>query len=90
VKQMTRSSWLHVSAGVVLVTFLTPTLSNYALFQIALGLALTLGSTGPLYELPLSYMMQKKVPTMRSLAGAVLAVAGIVVLAFRGTLPKEE
>jgi drug/metabolite transporter (DMT)-like permease len=89
-KEMTRSSWAHVSGGVLLVTFLTPTLSNYALFEIAIALALTLGSVGPLYALPLAYFLQKQVPTVRAYAGAVLAVAGIVVLAFRGTLPEEE
>jgi drug/metabolite transporter (DMT)-like permease len=88
--QMTRSAWAHVSAGVLLVTFLTPTLSNYALFEIAIALALTLGSVGPLYSLPLAYFLQKEVPTVRACAGAALAVAGIVVLAFRGTLPEEE
>jgi drug/metabolite transporter (DMT)-like permease len=88
--EMTRSSWAHVSGGVLLVTFLTPTLSNYALFEIAIALALTLGSVGPLYSLPLAYFLQKEVPTFRAYAGAFLAVAGIVVLAFRGTLPEEE
>jgi drug/metabolite transporter (DMT)-like permease len=88
--EMTRSSWTHVSGGVLLVTFLTPTLSNYALFEIAIALALTLGSVGPLYSLPLAYFLQKEVPTVRVYAGAVLAVAGIVILAFRGTLPDDE
>jgi drug/metabolite transporter (DMT)-like permease len=87
---MTKSSWFHVSGGVVLVTFLTPALSNYALFEIALALALTLTSVGPLYSLPLSFLLQKNVPTSRSLAGAVLAVAGVLVLAFRGTTPQDE
>lgn len=91
VQQMTRSSWLRVSAGVVLVTFLTPTLSNYALFEIAVGLALTLSSIGPLYQMPLSYLMQThSIPSLRSILGAILAVSGIVVLAFRGTLPEEQ
>lgn len=89
-KEMTRSSWAHVSGGVLLLTFLQPTLTNYALFELAIALALTLGSVGPLYSLPLAYFMQKEVPTVRAYAGAVLAVAGIVVLAFRGTLPEEE
>lgn len=106
---MTRSSWLHVTAGVALVSFLTPTLSNYALFEIALALTLTLTSVGPLYALPLSYCMavrrnaaatttaaseqqqhQRPVITLRALVGAVLAVAGIAVLAFWGTLPDDD
>jgi drug/metabolite transporter (DMT)-like permease len=88
--EMTRSSWAHVSGGVLLVTFLMPTLSNYALFEIAIALALTLASVGPLYSLPLAYFLQNEVPTVRAYAGAVFAVAGIVVLAFWGTLPEEE
>lgn len=87
--EMTRSSWLHVSAGVALVTFLSPTLSNYALFQITLALTLTLTSVGPLYALPLSYWMvtasRRRLPSLRAMVGAVLAVAGIAVLAFWGT-----
>ena len=82
--EMSRSSWLRASVGVVLVTFLSPTLSNYSLFEISLGLALTLTSIGPLYEMPLSYLLNKKHPTLRSLAGAVLAIAGVAILAFLG------
>ena len=87
--EMNRSSWLRISAGVVVVTFLSPTLSNYALFEIALALALTLTSIGPLYELPLSYLFNKKRPTLRSFEGAVLAIAGVAILAFRGSLADD-
>jgi hypothetical protein len=52
---MTKWVWLYVSIGVVLVTYMAPTLSNYALFEIPLALSLTLTSVGPLYALPLSY-----------------------------------
>ena len=84
VHTMSRSAWRNVAGGVVLVTFLTPSLSNYALFEIALALALTLGSISPLYSLPLAYFLQKVVPTPRACLGAALAVAGIAVLAFKG------
>jgi drug/metabolite transporter (DMT)-like permease len=87
-KEMSWSSWLHVSVSVLLVTFVTPSLSNYALFQIALALALTLGSVGPLYSLPLTYLLQNEVPTFRGVLGAMLAVAGVAVLTWKGTIPE--
>jgi drug/metabolite transporter (DMT)-like permease len=83
---MSRKSWLKVVAGVGLVTFLTPALSNYALFQIALALALTLGSVGPLYALPLSWLLQSDKPSLRACFGAGMAVAGVIVLSLFGTL----
>lgn len=83
-RNMKRKSWLQVCLGVLLVTFLTPALSNYALFQIALALALTLGSVGPLYSLPLTWLLQHDRPTLRACGGGLLAVAGIVVLSFLG------
>ncbi|CAB9511866.1 EamA-like transporter family [Seminavis robusta] len=88
VDSMSVAAWLHVSGGVLFVTFFTPALSNYALFQIALALALTLGSIGPLYALPLTYLLQKDqaMPSLQAGGGAVLAVAGILILAFWGTL----
>ena len=86
---MTRSSWGHVCLGVLLVTFATPSLSNYALFEIALGLALTLGSIGPIYSIPLTYLLQNEVPTVRGVLGAFLAVAGVAVLTWKGTIPDS-
>ena len=83
-RSMTRKTWLKVIMGVGLVTFLTPALSNYALFQIALALALTLGSVGPLYALPLTWLLQHDRPTIRAIVGGALAVAGIVILSLLG------
>ena len=88
--EMTRTCWWHVCGGVLLVTFANPMLSNYALFKIALALALTLGSIGPLYALPLSFALQNERPTARSILGAFLAVAGVVVLSLKGTVPDGE
>jgi drug/metabolite transporter (DMT)-like permease len=81
---MSRKRWLLVSAGVGFVTFLCPALSNYALFQMALALALALGSVGPLYSIPLSWFVHKERPTIRGSGGASAAVSGIVVLSFWG------
>ena len=83
---MTREAWFKIVIGVALVTFFTPALSNFALFQVALALALTLGSIGPLYALPLSWLLQNDKPTIRACAGAAMAVAGVVVLSLFGTL----
>jgi drug/metabolite transporter (DMT)-like permease len=93
--RMTRSSWVRVCVGTIFVTFLTPMLSNYALFQVALALALTLGSTGPLYSLLLSYLMPKTgqprtIPSKRCVVGTLTAVTGIIILAFYGMVPKES
>lgn len=81
---MNRKSWFYVCIGVAFVTFGAPALSNYALFQIALALTLTLTSVGPLYALPLSWLLQHDRATLRACIGACLAVGGIVVLSFRG------
>ena len=90
VAQMRKTDWMFVSLGVLLVTFATPSLSNYALFEIALALALTLGSIGPVYSLPLTYLLQHDPPSLRTCVGAFLAVAGVVVLALRGTVESGE
>ena len=78
------STWMRISFGVVFVSFLQPALTNYAMFQISLALLLTLESIGPLYSLPLSYILQGDRPTFRACVGAILAVIGIIVLSFKG------
>jgi drug/metabolite transporter (DMT)-like permease len=82
---LTRVGWLHINAGVALVTFLCPALSNYALFRLALGLAVSLGSVGPLYGLILDWPFKGRRPTVSGCAGALLAVAGVVILCLWGT-----
>lgn len=59
--RMTKSMWLYISLGVVFVTYIAPTLYNYALFEISLALTLTLTSIGPFYAIPLSYAVQRYV-----------------------------
>lgn len=82
--KMERRSWLLISLGVAFTTFATPALTNYALFQIALALALTLGSIGPVYMVPLAWLIKKERPSLRSFLGAILAVAGVAILSFFG------
>jgi drug/metabolite transporter (DMT)-like permease len=74
--------WAQATLGVIFVTFFTPALSNYALFQIALALALTLTSISPLYALFLEWAFygSERKPTLRALVGATLAAGGVVVL----------
>jgi drug/metabolite transporter (DMT)-like permease len=93
---MTKLTWFYVSIGVVFVTYIAPTLSNYALFEISLALTLTLTSIGPLYALPLSFLVRRYMydsdsqapspqpPTLRAWIGAVLSICGIILLAYTG------
>ena len=81
---LSRASWIRVTMGVLFVSFLTPALTNYAMFQIPLALLLTLESIGPLYSLPLAIVLQKECPSFRASIGAVLAVAGIALLSLEG------
>ena len=82
---MTRIGWMYITAGVGFVTFLCPALSNYALFQIALGMAVSLSSIGPLYGLLLDWPFKGKRPTMSGCAGVLLTIAGVIILCVWGT-----
>ena len=85
--QMNAKSWVKISIGVLFVTFFCPALSNYALFQIALALVLTLGSISPLYALLLEWPIHgaTKKPTLRAIGGASLAIGGVVILGIFNT-----
>jgi len=74
------NDWIKISIGVLFVTFLCPALSNYALFQIALALAITLGSISPIYALILEWPLTQKKPTLTAVTGATLAVGGVIFL----------
>lgn len=82
---LSRAGWTQITLGVGLVTFLTPALSNFALFRVALGLAVSLGSVGPLYGLLLDWPFRGRRPTAWGCAGVLLAIAGVVVLCAWGT-----
>ena len=79
-EQMTQSQWSSVAVGVMFVTFLCPALANYALFQLPLSLCLTLNSLGPVYSIPLVYVMVREKSGMQSIVGAFLAVGGIALM----------
>lgn len=74
---MSARAWACVSAAVVLVTFLAVGLGNVALFRLPLGLFLTLQSLGPIYALPISFVLKREVATGRAWAGSALAVLGV-------------
>ena len=82
---LSKIGWVQITTGVGLVTFLCPALSNFALFQIALGLAVSLGSITPLYALFLDWPFKGKRPTVRGCIGVMLAILGVVILCVWGT-----
>jgi drug/metabolite transporter (DMT)-like permease len=77
---MSYKNWSMVSIGVMFVTVACPALSNWALFQLPLGICLCLTSTGPLYAIPISYFFKKEKITKRTIFGSILAIIGVVVL----------
>jgi len=79
---MSRKSWMYVSLGVLFVTVACPALSQWALFQLPLGVCLCLTSVGPLFAIPMSAVFKKEKITVRTVVGSVLAIVGVVVLQF--------
>merc|ERR1712094_156449 len=61
-------------------TFLCPALGNFALFLISLPAWATLGALGPMYALPLGWLLRREPVTRWAVLGAALAVAGVVPL----------
>ena len=78
-ERMTPGEWGKVVVGIGFVTFMCPAMSNYALFQIPLSLCLTLTSLGPVYSLPMVYIMNGEVSGPRAVIGAVFAVIGVCI-----------
>ena len=74
-------AWLLVGSGALLVTFLCPLLSNYALFGLPLGVWTALGSLGPVWSVPVLFLIKGERTGARGIAGAGLAVAGAASLA---------
>ena len=78
---MPAKDWGWVVLGVLLTTFLCPALGNFALFLISLPAWATLGALGPMYALPLGWLLRREPVTRWAVLGAALAVAGVVPLA---------
>lgn len=88
--EMTFCDWIKISIGVIFVTFISTALTNYAVFQIDLGLCMTLTSLGPIYTIPILYIMKSETSNVLSICGAVLSVIGIIVLAFSNDLSQFD
>lgn len=84
---LTVLSWLRVSFGVLLVTFLSPSLYIYGLFRIKLGVALTLGALSPLFAVPMEWLLKGYKPTYRAFVGAILSIIGVVILSLGSSPP---
>ena len=56
-------------------------LMNYGLRNLPVGVASTLNSTSPIFILPLSALVLGEKVSPRAIFGAIIAVAGIAVLA---------
>jgi len=82
--QLSLVSWITVTIGVFFVTFLSPALTNYALFEIPLALAISLGATTPIYTMPLGFIRKGQIPSRKSLIGALLSITGVCVLCLWG------
>jgi hypothetical protein len=78
--QMSPYQWTSVSVGVLFVTFLCPAMSNYALFELPISLCLTLTSLGPVYSLPLVFILLGEKSGPQGIIGSILAVAGIAIM----------
>lgn len=74
-----RTAWL-VIAATFFGTFLGIWLMNAGLRYTYTGIASTLASTSPIFVLPLAYFFDGEKLTLRSVAGAFIAVSGVAVL----------
>ena len=54
---LSNREWLHISGGVLFVTFLCPAMSFYALLHLPLAVSMTLNSLGPLYSLLILFIL---------------------------------
>jgi len=80
-KQSTRT-WISMGFGVVLVTYLSPSLGNYALFGLPLAVWTALGSLGPVYSIPIKWIREGERTPTSGVVGAALATGGCALLGF--------
>jgi len=80
--KMPSDNWQMIILGTTFVTFCCPLLYNYSLFQLNVGLCLTLTSMGPIYTIPLVYYLKGESTTLRALIGALITICGVVILCY--------
>ncbi|CAE8611792.1 unnamed protein product [Polarella glacialis] len=80
-KGLGRRGWAVLCLGVVFVTFVTPALTQYAIFEIEMAPYVTLTSTGPIWALPIGWVLKRERVSRRACCGSLLAVLGVVPLA---------
>ncbi|CAE8637717.1 unnamed protein product [Polarella glacialis] len=71
-------SWRRALAGVIFVTFLCPAASSFGLVALPLSSCLTLEGLGPVFTIPLFWILKGERLSSRAFAGSLLAVIGAV------------
>jgi drug/metabolite transporter (DMT)-like permease len=78
--ELDRAGWVTATRGVVLVTFITPALSNFALFGLPFGVWAALTALGPIYTAPIFWLVRGQKTSLIGLVGAALASVGAAVV----------
>jgi len=78
-----RKQWVLVFVGIFLLNYGSAALTNYAVKGLDLFLYQTLISVGPLYALPLVWLMKGESISCTSIFGAILACSGLGLLCLK-------
>lgn len=76
-------SALIVISGSVVGPFIGVWLSNVAVKHTEAGIAATLLATVPILLIPMEYVIHRRIPTLRAVLGAVMAVVGVGLIFLR-------
>ncbi|MDC1142013.1 DMT family transporter [Planctomycetota bacterium] len=83
-----RTALAQSSAGAVFGPALGVTFSLMAVAWTNTAVAATIMATSPVVVIPVVWLVHKQKPSSRAVVGALIAVAGVGLLAFRSTLAK--
>eukprot|EP00511_Aplanochytrium_stocchinoi_P012803 CAMPEP_0204881954 /NCGR_PEP_ID=MMETSP1349-20130617/3115_1 /ASSEMBLY_ACC=CAM_ASM_000710 /TAXON_ID=215587 /ORGANISM="Aplanochytrium stocchinoi, Strain GSBS06" /LENGTH=138 /DNA_ID=CAMNT_0052041139 /DNA_START=331 /DNA_END=747 /DNA_ORIENTATION=- len=72
--------WILVFLGIFLLNYGSAGLTNYAVLNLELFLYQTLISVGPLYAMPVLWLMTGERVSFRGTLGTLVAVSGLVIL----------